>query len=122
AVLILRGQSRALTDTATFSPAAAIIGDVAGVRSGDAPDVVRERLVELAGRVSDARASARTAQRLALLLGPAEGRDETGFGPATSRCSWRATPAVVTSARSKRSRSRSVLAATPTSSSRRPAC
>src|SRR5207249_4097869 len=67
AVLILRGQSRALTDTATFSPAAAIIGDVAGVRSGDAPDVVRERLVELAGRVSDARASARTAQRLALL-------------------------------------------------------
>src|SRR5438128_2731544 len=42
--------------------------------------------------------------------------------PATSRCSWRATPAVVTSARSKRSRSRSVLAATPTSSSRRPAC
>src|SRR5207244_52453 len=81
AVLILRGQSRALTDTATFSPAAAIIGDVAGVRSGDAPDVVRERLVELAGRVSDARASARTAQRLALLFGPAESRDETAFVP-----------------------------------------
>src|SRR5213078_2918232 len=79
AVLILRGQSRALTDTATFSPAAAIIGDLAGVRSGDGPDEVRQRLVELAGRVSDARASGRTAQRLALLFGQAGSRDETAF-------------------------------------------
>ncbi len=81
AVLILRGQARALTDTATFSPAAAIIGDVAGVRAGDGPDEVRQRLDELAGRVSDARTSARTAQRLALLFGLAESRDETAFVP-----------------------------------------
>src|SRR5207244_35527 len=62
-------------------PFVGLAGDVAGVRSGDTPDVVRERLVELAGRVSDARASARTAQRLALLFGPAESRDETAFVP-----------------------------------------
>src|SRR5205814_1285500 len=43
AVLILRGQSRALTDTATFSPAAAIIGDVAGVRAADGPEEVLAR-------------------------------------------------------------------------------
>src|SRR3989442_3542529 len=41
AVLILRGQSRAQTDTATFSPAAAIIGDVAGIRPRDDADVIR---------------------------------------------------------------------------------
>src|SRR6266550_1929176 len=35
AVPILRGQSRALTATATFSPAAAIIGDLAGVKPND---------------------------------------------------------------------------------------
>src|SRR5207247_11041250 len=81
AVLILRGQTRALTDTATFSPAAAIVGDVAGVRAGDSPDDVRQRLVELAERVSDASMSARTAQRLALLFGLAESLDETAFVP-----------------------------------------
>ena len=81
AVLILRGQARALTDTATFSPAAAIIGDVAGVRAGDGPDQIRQRLGELAGRVSDPQTAARTAQRLALLFGMTEGRDETAFVP-----------------------------------------
>src|SRR5438552_3284441 len=48
AVLILRGQSRSQTDTATVPPAAAIIAGPAGVRSGDAPDEARERWVELA--------------------------------------------------------------------------
>src|SRR3989475_8278861 len=81
AVLILRGQSRALTDTATLSPAAALIGDVAGVRSGDAPDVARERLVGLAGRGPDGPASPRTAQRPAVVVRPAESRDETAVVP-----------------------------------------
>src|SRR5205823_3976154 len=58
---------------------AAIVADVAGVRAGDSPDDVRQRLVELAERVSDARTSARTAQRLALLFGLGEDRDETAF-------------------------------------------
>src|SRR5205814_7887509 len=65
AVLILRGQSRALTDTATFSPAAAIIGDVAGIRPRDDADVIRRRLRELAERTSGEGAT-RATQRLSL--------------------------------------------------------
>jgi class 3 adenylate cyclase/tetratricopeptide (TPR) repeat protein len=81
AVMILRGQSRALTDTATFSPAAAIISDLAGLHPADSPETVRERLRELADRVSGSRGAARTAQRLALLFGQGEGADETSFVP-----------------------------------------
>src|SRR5205823_12064792 len=44
AVLILRGQSRSQTDTATFSPAAAIIADLAGIGPRDGPDAIRARL------------------------------------------------------------------------------
>src|SRR5436305_3489072 len=79
AVLILRGQSRAYTDTATFSPAAAIVGDVAGIRPRDDPDTVRQKLRELADRTVDEPAAPRTAQRLALLFGLGESQDETAF-------------------------------------------
>src|SRR5207249_11632974 len=79
AVLILRGQSRSQTDTATFSPAAAIIADLAGIGPRDGPDAIRARLHELAGRTADAGAAARTEQRLALLFGMGESRDETAF-------------------------------------------
>ena len=81
AVLVLRGQTRALTDTATFSPVAAIVGDLAGIRASDAPEKVRERLAELAERVSGASARGRTAQRLALLFGQTDGLDEAAFVP-----------------------------------------
>ncbi|TMF12186.1 MAG: tetratricopeptide repeat protein [Chloroflexi bacterium] len=77
--LILRGQSRSQTDTATFSPAAAIIADLAGIGPRDGPDAIRARLHELAGRTADAGAAARTEQRLALLFGLGESRDETAF-------------------------------------------
>jgi len=76
AVLILRGQSRSQTDTATFSPAAAIIADLAGIGPRDGPDAIRARLHELAGRTADPGAAARTEQRLALLFGLGESRDE----------------------------------------------
>jgi class 3 adenylate cyclase len=79
AVLILRGRSRAQTDTATFSPAAAIVADLAGIRPRDDPETIRRRLQELATRTVDAPAAARTAQRLALLFGLGESRDETAF-------------------------------------------
>jgi tetratricopeptide (TPR) repeat protein len=81
AVPILRGQTRALTDTATFSPAAAIIGDLAGVKPNDAPHVVRERLRALAERTGGPGAANRTAKRLALLFGQADGEDEAAFVP-----------------------------------------
>jgi len=81
AVLILRGQARAHTDTATFSPAAAIVGDVAGIRTRDDPEVIRGRLRELAERTSGDGAAARLTQRLSLLFGLTESRDETAFVP-----------------------------------------
>ena len=80
AVLILRGQSRSQTDTATFSPAAAIVADVAGIGNEDAPEVVRTKLASLAERVAPDGAQ-RTAERLGLLSGATEARDETTFVP-----------------------------------------
>lgn len=79
AVMILRGESRSDTDTATFSPAAAIIADVAGISQLDSPDTIRRRLRELAERTSDPSSAPRAAQRLALLFGLAESGDETAF-------------------------------------------
>ena len=79
AVMILRGQSRSQTDTATFSPAAAIIADLAALGPRDGADTIHDRLRELAARTSDEAAAARTAQRLGLLFGPGESRDETAF-------------------------------------------
>jgi class 3 adenylate cyclase/tetratricopeptide (TPR) repeat protein len=81
AVPILRGQTRALTDTATFSPVAAIIGDLAGVKRNDEPHVVRERLHALVERTAGPRTADRTAKRLALLFGQADDEDEAAFVP-----------------------------------------
>ena len=53
AVVILRGQGRSSTDTATFSPAAAIIGDLAGIDAGDPPEKIRRQLRELVDRCCD---------------------------------------------------------------------
>ncbi|TMC83272.1 MAG: hypothetical protein E6J08_03245, partial [Chloroflexi bacterium] len=79
AVMILRGQTRAHTDTATFSPAAAIIGDLASIGPGDDPATIRARLSELVDRIEGTPNSARTVQRLARLFGQGESRDETTF-------------------------------------------
>jgi len=79
AVPILRGQTRSDTDTATFSPAAAIIGDLAGIEAGDSPERMRGRLQELVDRCCDASESARVGQRLAVLFGLAERPEEAAF-------------------------------------------
>jgi class 3 adenylate cyclase/tetratricopeptide (TPR) repeat protein len=79
AVMILRGQSRSDTDTATFSPAAAIVADVAGISELDPPDTIRRCLRELAERTGDPSNAQRTTQRLAFLFGLAESLDETAF-------------------------------------------
>src|SRR3989442_1319647 len=79
AVVVLRGQPRSDTDTATFSPAAAIIGDLAGIDAGDPPDKIRRRLRELANRCCDPSEADLVAQRLALLFGLAERREEAAF-------------------------------------------
>ncbi len=79
AVVVLRGQPRSDTDTATFSPAAAIIGDLAGIDAGDPPDKIKRRLRELADRCCDPSEADLVAQRLALLFGLAERREEAAF-------------------------------------------
>ena len=80
AVMILRGRSRAQTDTATFAPAARVIAEAAGIGPRDEADTVRRLLSELAGRTASDSA-ARTAQRLGLLFGVSEPVDETAFVP-----------------------------------------
>jgi class 3 adenylate cyclase/tetratricopeptide (TPR) repeat protein len=79
AVVVLRGQPRSYTDTATFSPAAAIIGDLAGIDAGDPPDKIKRRLRELADRCCDPSEADLIAQRLALLFGLAERPEEAAF-------------------------------------------
>jgi tetratricopeptide (TPR) repeat protein len=79
AVKILRGEARAHTDTATFSPAASIVADLAGIAADDEAGTMRLRLGELCGRVAEPAAAPRLAQRLALLFGLGESIEETAF-------------------------------------------
>jgi class 3 adenylate cyclase/tetratricopeptide (TPR) repeat protein len=78
-VTVLRGQPRTYTDTATFSPAAAIVGDLAGIAAGDPPEKIRHLLHALVDRWSEPSEADRTVQRLALLFGMAERSDEAAF-------------------------------------------
>ena len=79
AVVVLRGEARSYTDTATFSPAAAMVGDLAGIDAGDPPEKVRRRLRDLVDLWSEPADADLTVQRLALLFGLAERRDEAAF-------------------------------------------
>ena len=78
-VAVLRGRPRSTTDSATFSPAAAIAGDLAGIEAGDPPDKVRRLLRELVDKWGEPAEADRTVQRLALLFGMAERSDEATF-------------------------------------------
>ena len=78
-VTVLRGQPRSYTDTATFSPATAIVGDLAGIGMSDPPEKVRALLRDLVARWVDPSEGEQTVQRLALLFGLAERRDEASF-------------------------------------------
>ncbi|HET9782152.1 MAG TPA: adenylate/guanylate cyclase domain-containing protein [Candidatus Dormibacteraeota bacterium] len=80
AVRVLRGHARSFTDSATFSPAAAIVSDLAQVKDEDPPNVVRNKLRALALECCEAADVERTADRLALLFGAAVApRDESTF-------------------------------------------
>jgi class 3 adenylate cyclase/tetratricopeptide (TPR) repeat protein len=78
-VVVLHGQPRSYTDTATFSPAAAIVGDLAGIEAGDPPAKIRRSLREIVGKWIDPLETDRTVERLAPLFGMAERRDEAAF-------------------------------------------
>ena len=78
-VLILRGEPRSDTDTATFSPAAAIIADLAGIDGSEPPEQVERKLQELGERCCEAVQITRARQRLALLFGVTERPEQTDF-------------------------------------------
>ena len=78
-VIFLRGQPRSYTDTATFAPVAAMVADLAGIEGGEAPGEVRRRLRELAVRCCDPSEADLVAERLGLLLGATERREESTF-------------------------------------------
>jgi class 3 adenylate cyclase/tetratricopeptide (TPR) repeat protein len=79
AVVVLRGQPRSYTDTATFSPVAAIIGDLAGIDPGDPPEKITLLLRQLVERCCDPAEAEHTVQRLSLLFGLAERIEEPAF-------------------------------------------
>jgi class 3 adenylate cyclase/tetratricopeptide (TPR) repeat protein len=78
-VAILRGRAQSYTDTATFAPAAAIVGELAGIDAGQSPDEVRRRLRELVDLCCDPSDADRIVDRLALLFGMAEKHEESTF-------------------------------------------
>jgi class 3 adenylate cyclase/tetratricopeptide (TPR) repeat protein len=80
-VTVARGLDRSFSDTATFAPAAAIVGDLAGIDEGDPPEVIRVRLRELVGGSMNGRDADSTVERLSLLFGTAE-RQQAAFGQA----------------------------------------
>ena len=78
-VTVLNGRAPSFTDTATFAPAAAIVGELTGVDEGDPPEESRRRLRELVERASDGPDVDQIVDRLSLLFGLAERRDESAF-------------------------------------------
>jgi class 3 adenylate cyclase len=78
-VAVLAGRARPFTDTATFAPAAAIVSDLAGFDEADPPEKAKRRLRELVERHADPAHVDRIVERLSLLFGMAERRDESAF-------------------------------------------
>jgi class 3 adenylate cyclase/tetratricopeptide (TPR) repeat protein len=78
-VSVLSGRSRSYTDTATFAPAAAIVGELAGIEESEPAEKAKQRLRELAERVVGAAAGERVVERLSLLFGMAQRRDQSAF-------------------------------------------
>ena len=78
-VRVLRGRARGFTDSATFSPATAIVGELAGIASEDAPEVVSEKLRALVAQVCDPEEMERVSERLGLLFGGPQRPEESAF-------------------------------------------
>ncbi|MGA8923270.1 MAG: AAA family ATPase, partial [Candidatus Dormiibacterota bacterium] len=79
AVMVLNGQPRSQSDTAAFSPVAAIVGDLAGIAAGDPAGRILTLLQDLVAGTSGEHEAGQTVQRLAQLFGVAERRDEAAF-------------------------------------------
>jgi class 3 adenylate cyclase/tetratricopeptide (TPR) repeat protein len=75
-VPVLRGRARGYTESATFSPVTAIVGDLAAVEPDEPAEATRAKLRNLVESVVAAPEVERVAERLGLLFGAAEGRRE----------------------------------------------
>ncbi|MGZ5212723.1 MAG: ATP-binding protein [Actinomycetota bacterium] len=78
-VTVLVARARSHAETATFAPLAAVVGDLAQIEDGDTPDRVRQHLRECAGRYVGPHEIDRVTDRLGLLFGVSERRDESTF-------------------------------------------
>lgn len=79
AVPIIRGEPRADTATDTFSPAAAIVSDLAGISASDPPERIWRLLRELVVRCCGADEAERVTQRLGLLYNLTEHPEERAY-------------------------------------------
>jgi len=75
-VPVLRGRARRYTDSATFSPATAIVTELAGLDMEDEPEAVRRKLRRLVESCCGAGEAERITERLSLLFGGGESRRE----------------------------------------------
>jgi class 3 adenylate cyclase/tetratricopeptide (TPR) repeat protein len=78
-VPVLTGRARTFTDTATFAPAATIVAELAGLEEDDPPEKAKRRLRELAERYAEPNDARLLVERLSLLFGMAERRDQSAF-------------------------------------------
>jgi tetratricopeptide (TPR) repeat protein len=78
-VPVLAGHARTFTDTATFAPAATIVAELAELDEGDPPEKAKRRVRELVDRWIPGPHAERIYERLSLLFGMAERRDQSAF-------------------------------------------
>ena len=78
-VTVLMARARSHAETATFAPLAAVVADLAEIDDGDTPDKIRKRLRGSVGRYVGPHEIDRVVDRLGLLFGVSERRDETAF-------------------------------------------
>ena len=78
-VTFLVARPRSHAETATFAPLASVVGDLAQIDDGDPPEKIRQRLREFAGPHVGPHEIDRVTDRLGLLFGVSEHRDESTF-------------------------------------------
>jgi class 3 adenylate cyclase/tetratricopeptide (TPR) repeat protein len=78
-VPVLAGHARTFTDTATFAPAATIVAELAELDEADPPEKAKRRVRELVDRWIPGPHAERIYERLSLLFGMAERRDQSAF-------------------------------------------
>ena len=78
-VPVLAGHARTFTDTATFAPAATIVAELADLDEADPPEKAKRRVHELVDRWIPGSHAERIYERLSLLFGMAERRDQSAF-------------------------------------------